>query len=278
MNKYNIRWVKGSHIVVPRIHPGEHAYILQNDDKRIVFVIPYEKKYSLIGTTDIEYKGDLDEVRISMEEVDYLCEIANKYLRHAVKPEDVIWTYSGVRPLLDDGGGDVSAVTRDYVLDIAQYKGAPVLSIYGGKITTFRKLAEQAADQVVETLGRGGKAWTSRAYLPGGEGVADFDTFYKTLRREFSWLPEPLALRLFHAYGSRVRDMLRGYKRVADLGEHLGEGIYEFEVRYLVTVEWAMTAEDILWRRSKLGIHVSDETEKKIAKLVKKILSRREGE
>ncbi len=278
MNKYNIRWVKGSHIVVPRIHPGEHAYILQNDDKRIVFVIPYEKKYSLIGTTDIEYKGDLDEVRISMEEVDYLCEIANKYLRHAVKPEDIIWTYSGVRPLLDDGGGDVSAVTRDYVLDIAQYKGAPVLSIYGGKITTFRKLAEQAADQVVETLGRGGKAWTSRAYLPGGEGVADFDTFYKTLRREFSWLPEPLALRLFHAYGSRVRDMLRGYKRVADLGEHLGEGIYEFEVRYLVTVEWAMTAEDILWRRSKLGIHVSDETEKKIAKLVKKILSRREGE
>lgn len=276
VGKYKIRWVKGSHIIVNRLYQGEHAYILQNEDNRIVFMIPYEKKYTLIGTTDIEYKGDLEEVRITLEEVEYLCEAVNKFLRHAVKPADVQWTYSGVRPLVDDGDSDASSVTRDYILEMEDFKGAPILSVYGGKITTFRKLAEQAGDIVVEKLGRGGKKWTVDAPLPGAEAnAANFNTFFKTLRREYNWLPEALAQRLCRAYGSRARDILRGAKRVGDLGEYLGDGIYENEIKYLVHAEWAETLEDVLWRRSKLGLHVSEETEKKLKKLLKKLTSKK---
>jgi len=273
--KYKIRWVKGSHIIVPKLYQGDHAYILQNGDGRIVFAIPYEKKFTLIGTTDIEYHGDIEEVRISMEEVEYLCEAVSSWLRKPVKPEDVQWTYSGVRPLLDDGASDAKAVTRDYVLDIEEYKGAPILSIYGGKITTFRKLSEKAGDQVVERLGRGRGAWTADAVLPGAEASGlNFETFVKTLRREFNWLPESLALRLARAYGSRVRTILRGCKRMADMGEDFGDGIYEAEIRYLVANEWAMTADDIFWRRSKLGLHASEETQKRVAKFVRKLLAK----
>lgn len=265
VGKYRTRHVKGSHIIVPRLYQGEHAYILQNDDKRIVFVIPYERKYSLVGTTDVEYKGDLEEVRITIEEVEYLCSAVNKYLKAPLRPEDVQWTYSGVRPLADDGEGTAQQVTRDYFLDMEEYKGAPVLSVYGGKLTTFRTLSEQAGDQVVEKLGRGGAAWTHNAYLPGGDGVSsNFETFYKTLKREYNWLPEALAWRICRAYGSRVRDMIRGMKRVADLGEHFGDGVYAFEIEYLVAKEWAMTLEDVLWRRSKLGLHTREDTQKKI--------------
>ncbi|MDY0008565.1 MAG: glycerol-3-phosphate dehydrogenase [Bdellovibrionales bacterium] len=273
VQKYKIRWVKGSHIIVPKLYQGDHAYILQNGDGRIVFAIPYEKKYTLIGTTDVEYKDDIEEVRITMEEVEYLCNAVSQWTRKTVKPEDVQWTYSGVRPLLDDGASDAKAVTRDYVLDLEEFKEAPILSVYGGKITTFRKLAEKAGDQVVERLGRGRGAWTAEAVLPGAEASGmNFETFVKTLRREFNWLPEALALRLARAYGSRVRTILRGCKRMSDMGEDFGDGIYEAEVRYLVLFEWAMTADDILWRRSKLGLHVSEETQKRVAKFVRKIL------
>lgn len=270
-----VRWVKGSHIIVPRLYQGEHAYILQNDDKRIVFVIPYERKYSLIGTTDIDYTDDIEEVRIEMDEVEYLCEAVSKYFRQAVKPADVQWTYSGVRPLVDDGESAASAVTRDYVLELADVDGAPILSVFGGKITTFRRLSEEAANRVVERLGRGGKAWTEKAFLPGADVTSNFQTFFKTLKREYNWLPEALAFRLARAYGSRAREMLRGFKRMTDMGEHLGDGIYECEVDYLIGVEWAMTSEDILWRRSKLGLHVSEETEKKIKRLIKKRMTRK---
>lgn len=272
VGKYKIRWVKGSHIIVPKLYQGDHAYILQNDDKRIVFTIPYEKKYTLVGTTDIEYKDDIEEVRISIEEVDYLCAAVNRFFRYAVKPEDVEWTYSGVRPLVDDGGENASEVTRDYILEMDDVEGLPILSVYGGKITTFRKLGEQAGDMVTEKLGKGTKAWTETAPLPGGEGgIAGFEAFMKTIRREHAWLPENLAKRLGRAYGSRTRDILRGAKRITDLGEHLGESIYEVEIRYLVTHEWAQTLEDILWRRSKLGLHTTEMTQDKIRKLLKKI-------
>jgi glycerol-3-phosphate dehydrogenase len=271
--KYHIRHVKGSHIIVPRLYKGEHAYILQNDDKRIVFVIPYEGKYSLIGTTDVEYRGDLDEVRIEMDEVEYLCAAVSRFFRHPVTPDDVQWTYSGVRPLVDDGRGSASAVTRDYILDIEDVGGSVILSVYGGKITTYRKLSEHAGDYIVQLLGRGGKAWTEKAILPGGEGLAVFDTFYKTFRREYGWVPEEVARRLAQSYGMRVRDMLRGMKRAADMGEHFGDGIFEAEIRYLVNAEWAMTADDILWRRSKLGLHISDAAEKKIEKFIKKMMN-----
>lgn len=275
IGKHAVRWVKGSHIIVPRLYQGEHAYILQNEDKRIVFMIPYERKYTLVGTTDIEYDGNIDEVRIDVEEVHYLVNSVNKYLRQPLRAEQVQWTYSGVRPLVDDGHDNAAEVTRDYVLELDEHKGAPILSIYGGKITTSRKLSEQVADQVVGALGRGGKAWTAEAMLPGGEGLANFQTFVKTLKREYNWLPEALALRLSRAYGSRARDMLRGMKRVSDMGEHLGDQIYEFEISYLANVEWAMTAEDILWRRSKLGLHVSETTQKNIKKVLRRILSKR---
>lgn len=275
IGKYKIRWVKGSHIIVPKLYPGDHAYILQNGDGRVVFVIPYEKKYSLIGTTDIEYHGDIDEVRIEMEEVEYLCNAVNQYFRHQIKADEVQWTYSGVRPLVDDGEKDAKAVTRDYILDMEEHKGAPILSIYGGKITTFRKLSEHVGEKVVATLGRGGGNWTADAPLPGAEtSGANFDTFLKTLKREFNWLPEALAFRLARAYGSRVRTLLRGCKRLSDMGEDLGDQVYEAEIRYLATVEWAMTLDDILWRRSKLGLHISEETQNKIAKLLKKIYAR----
>lgn len=275
IGKYKVRWVKGSHIIVPKLHHGDHAYILQNEDGRIVFVIPYEKKYSLIGTTDVEYHGDIDEVRIDISEVEYLCNAVNGYFRHQIKPEDVEWTYSGVRPLLDDGESDAKAVTRDYILDLEQHKGAPILSIYGGKITTFRKLSEHVGEKVVAVLGRGGGNWTAEATLPGGEASGlNFDTFLKTLKREFNWLPEALAHRLARAYGSRVRTLLRGCKRLSDMGQDLGDQVYEAEIRYLATIEWAMTLDDVLWRRSKLGLHVSEETQKNIAKLLKKIYTR----
>ncbi len=275
IEKYKVRWIKGSHIIVPRIYQGEHAYILQNDDKRVVFAIPYEKKYTLIGTTELEYNGDLDEVRISLEEVEYLCTAVNKYFRHQVKPEDVEWTYSGVRPLLDDGHDTASSVTRDYTLDDEEVQGAHILNVYGGKITTFRKLSEQAGDKIVAILGRGKNAWTENAPLPGGEGSAtNFETFYKTLRREYNWLPEVLTLHYARTYGARAREFLRGFKRVADLGEHLGDNVYEVEIAYMINVEWALTLDDILWRRSKLGLHASEETQQNIQRVLKKILTK----
>jgi glycerol-3-phosphate dehydrogenase len=272
--KHKIRHVKGSHIIVPRLYQGDHAYLLQSGDGRVVFVFPYEKKYSLIGTTDIEYSDSLDEVRISMEEVEYLCSTVNDYFRQQLKPEDVQWTFSGVRPLLDDGTGDAKAVTRDFILDMNEHHGLPVLSVYGGKLTTFRVLSEQAGDLVTQRLGKGSGAWTETAALPGGEGAgANFETFLKTMKREFNWLPEMLAYRLARAYGARTRDVLRGCKRLADMGDYLGDNVYEAEIRYLAATEWAMTAEDILWRRSKLGLHTAEDTQKKIKKLLKKIFA-----
>ncbi len=277
IEKHSVRWVKGSHIIVPRIYLGDHAYILQNEDKRIVFAIPYEHKYTLIGTTDIDYTGDLEEVRIGMDEVEYLCAAVNEYFRHQIKPEDIAWTYSGVRPLLGDEQASASAVTRDYLLDVEEYQGAKILNVYGGKITTFRRLAEHVADKVVELRGRGKGAWTANAAIPGGEGSAsNYATFVKTLRREFNWIPEQLVHRYARAYGSRCREFLRGFKRLADLGEHLGDNVYEVEIAYLINVEWALELDDILWRRSKLGLHVSEETQDNINRLLKKILKKKD--
>ncbi len=272
--QYRTRLVKGSHIIVPRLYQGEHAYILQNEDKRIVFVIPYEKKFSLVGTTDIEYTGSLDEVRISLAEVEYLCGAVSRYFKTPLKPEDVQWTYSGVRPLIDDGEDTASKVTRDYHIDIEDFDAAPMLTVYGGKLTTFRQMSEKAADLVVEKLGRGGAAWTRDAFLPGGDMNYDFHAFLKTLKREYNWLPEQLAYRLARAYGSTLRDMLRGMKRMADLGEHLGDGVYEFEIAHLVKNEFALTLEDVIWRRSKLGLHIRETTQKNIRRLVKALRKR----
>ena len=270
MARHHLRLVKGSHIVVPQLYKGDHAYILQNTDKRIVFAIPYQDKYTLIGTTDVEFKGAPEAVSADFEEVEYLCDAVNAYFARQIKPENVLWTYSGVRPLLDDGEGSASSVTRDYFLEIDRWQGAPILSVFGGKITTFRKLAEQAGDMLVETLGKGGGAWTKGAFLPGGEfQTADFDTFFKTFRKEFNWMPEELIYRYARAYGTRTRDFLRGCRRMPDLGRNLGDDVYEAEVLYMIEHEWAMTLEDVIWRRSKLGLKIDDKTKDNIEAFIK---------
>ena len=267
-----LRLVKGSHIVVPRISAGEHAYILQNDDRRIVFVIPYERDFSLIGTTDLPFTGDPGNVHITADETEYLCAAVNRYFATSVAPEHVVWTYSGVRPLYDDASENVSAVTRDYVFDLdvggdnANGNRAPLLSIFGGKITTYRKLAEHALNKLQPLLGNKAPAWTESAAVPGGDiPNADFAGFLSAFRAARPWLPEALAHRYARAYGTNAEHVVGAAKSLADLGENFGGGLYEAEVAYLRREEWAETAEDILWRRSKLGLHLDDAAKGRLA-------------
>ncbi|HEY1394367.1 MAG TPA: glycerol-3-phosphate dehydrogenase [Methylibium sp.] len=264
----SLRLVKGSHIVVPRCFEHDHAYIFQNPDKRIIFAIPYEGEFTLIGTTDVELRGDPGAACIDADETAYLCEQASRYFKQQIGPSDVVWSYAGVRPLLDDDSGDPSAVTRDYLLETHFRGGAPLLSVWGGKITTFRKLAEEAADEIGSMLGEARKAWTQGATLPGGDfsgwisGAArrsdtGFERFLAELQRRHAWLPAALARRWAHAYGTRVELLLAGAKSLADLGTEIAPGLHEAELRYLQREEWALAAEDVLWRRSKLGLHYS---------------------
>jgi glycerol-3-phosphate dehydrogenase len=263
----SLRLVKGSHIVVPRCFEHDHAYIFQNPDKRIIFAIPYEQDFTLIGTTDQELQGDPRGAKIADDEVAYLCEQASRYFTKAITPADVVWTYAGVRPLLDDANGDPSAVTRDYLLE-SNTEAAPLLSVWGGKITTFRKLSEDAADEVGRMLGDVRAHWTERASLPGGDlhewigqpqrPDTDFERFVTALRTRHAWLPAALARRLARAYGARVSHVLRQSQQLSDLGLEVAPGLYEAELYYLQREEWAHSADDILWRRSKLGLHYTE--------------------
>jgi glycerol-3-phosphate dehydrogenase len=259
-----VRLVKGSHIVVPRLYEGPHAYIFQNPDKRIVFAIPYERDFTLIGTTDVPYEEAPGQVAISPEETAYLCETMNRFFARSIAPGDVVWSYSGVRPLFDDGSTDASSVTRDYVFDLdAPGEAAPVLSIFGGKITTFRRLAEHAMEELARFFPGLKPAWTGAAPLPGGD-MADFDAFLADLRRRRPFLPEALAHRLARAYGTRVDRLLGDAAAMADLGEDFGAGLTAREVDYLVATEWARDADAILWRRSKLGLHAPSGTAQRV--------------
>ena len=260
----SVRLVKGSHVVVKRLFQHDHAYIFQNPDGRIVFAIPYEKEFTLIGTTDVEYHGDTSKVSISAEEIDYLCTLSNRYFTKAITPADVVWSYAGVRPLLEDAAADASAVTRDYQLDF-DVDGAPLLSVFGGKITTFRKLAEEAVDLIAPALANTKASWTANACLPGGDifdarpdnrSVREFDHFISTLQRDYAWLPAPLLARYARAYGSRTHQLLAGCKTMENMGEEILDGLFTVEVDYLMRQEWASCAADILWRRSKLGLHL----------------------
>ena len=254
-----VRLVKGSHIVVPALYAGDHAFIFQNDDSRIVFAIPYEGRFTLIGTTDVPFEGDASAVRASSAEIDYLCQCVSRYFRKRVCAADVVWRYAGVRPLFDDGAGDPSAVTRDYVLDLDAPLGQPqALSVFGGKITTFRRLAEHALAGLRPYFPNMGPAWTAKAKLPGGDFEhGDFAAFARSVRRRWRFLEDQAALRLARAYGTRVERILGAAQSMADLGRDFGCGLTQAELDYLARDEWARTADDVLWRRSKLGLHVS---------------------
>jgi len=242
-----VRLVKGSHILVPRLWEGDQAYILQQEDGRVVFALPYGER-SLIGTTDIAVARPEDAV-ITADEVAYLCAAANAYFVRAVAPADVIWSYSGVRSLYDDGAANPKDVTRDFHLELDAAPGPKLLSVFGGKITTARALALQALDR----LGVAGFKFTTNSTIPGGNVSAAYNDWLTALA---AWLPAPVVLRLSRAYGTRLQGMMEGATSVADLGRHFGAGLYEREVRYLMTTEWARTADDILWRRTKLGLEL----------------------
>ncbi|MBD1575997.1 glycerol-3-phosphate dehydrogenase [Vibrio sp. S11_S32] len=254
---YGIRLIKGSHIIVPKIHNEEQAYILQNDDQRIVFVTPYLDDYSLIGTTDVEYQGDPRKVTIDQQEVDYLIDVVNKHFIHQIKADDIVSTYSGVRPLCDDESDSPQAITRDYTLSLEQEgEQAPLLSIFGGKLTTYRKLAESAMDQLAPFFPQMGNSWTADSILPGGEQY-DENLLSMQLRQQYPWLDNKTIRRYCRQYGSQAQQMLVDISQESQMGQHFGQGVYQHEIDYLLQHEFAFTAQDILWRRTKLGIVLS---------------------
>ena len=266
-----VRLVKGSHIVVPRLYEGDHAFMLQNDDRRIVFAIPYEGRFTLVGTTDAPWTDPPAKATIGQAETRYLLDTINRYFTHAMDESDIVWSYAGIRPLYDDHAASASAVTRDYVLDLDTHDASgvpqpPILNIFGGKITTYRKLAEHAMRELGRVLPDMGAAWTAGVALPGGD-IADgnFDVFVARLIADRPALPPVLLRRLARAYGTRVAVLLGKAYEPADLGEDLGGGLHTIEVDYLVAHEWARTAEDVLFRRSTLGLHVPHGTAERLS-------------
>jgi glycerol-3-phosphate dehydrogenase len=255
-----LRLVQGSHIIVPRLYEGDQSYVLQNEDGRIIFVMPYESDYSLIGTTEISFAGDPLKARISADEISYLCAAVSRYFRSSLTPGNVVESFSGVRPLYDDGAKNASATTRDYVLDFDAPLGcAPLLSVFGGKITTYRRLAEDAMEKLSPQLKPARKRpWTATAPLPGGDMEGgDFDRFLGVLRGKYPWLDAGMATRLARAYGTRAEIILGKAQSVRGLGAAFGAGLFQAEIDYLIDQEFALTADDILWRRSKLYLHLS---------------------
>lgn len=253
-----VRLVRGSHIVVPRLYDHDKCYFFQGSDGRIIFAIPYETDFTLIGTTDTDHEDPSVKPECTAEERDYLIDFANQYFKHDITPDDIVWTYSGVRPLYEDGASSASAATRDYVL-IVDDAGPPLLNIFGGKITTYRVLAEDALDEIGPYLRNAAPKWTAEAPLPGGDfAVADVGRLITTLLSDYPFLTPAWATRLIRAYGTDARDILGGATSANDLGHDFGATLSEAEVRHLVTHEYATCAADILWRRSKLGLRMSE--------------------
>ncbi|CAN5540481.1 glycerol-3-phosphate dehydrogenase [soil metagenome] len=259
--KSGVRLVKGSHIVVPRLYEGDHAYMLQMPDTRIVFAIPYEGEFTEIGTTDIPVDRPEDAV-ISADEIAYLCDAINSHFIAQIAPTDVTSSWSGVRPLYDDGASEAKAVTRDYVLELDE-DGPPLLSVFGGKITTARHLAEEAMAKLGPSLGVKPHPVTRARPFPGG-AIAIFSDFLAKVRTRWPFLGEARAQRMAHAYGTMLEEMLANVSNKAGMGADLGGGLTELEVRWMRDHEWARTAEDVLMRRSKLGLHVGGEVAAKV--------------
>ncbi len=260
--RHHPRLIRGSHIVVRRLFEHDFAYIFQAPDGRIVFALPYEDEFTLIGTTESEYTGDLAHPAIAAAEQAYLLDMANRYFQRDLGVNDVAWTFAGLRPLLAASMDDPKSVTRDYVIDFDR-SGPPLLSMYGGKLTTYRKLAEQVVDLLAPALGHAASAWTATTPLPGGDMPdADFDGFLARAQVRHGWLAPALLHRYARAYGTRMDRLLAGCSKVTDLGEEVLPGLYAQEVNYLRAAEFARTAQDILFRRSKLGVHLAADSEK----------------
>jgi glycerol-3-phosphate dehydrogenase len=253
---YGIRFFEGSHIVVPKLYEGDKAFIMQNDDRRIVFAIPYLDQYTMIGTTDREYQGDPSKVQITQAETDYLLEVSNAHFKKQLTQADIIWTFAGVRPLCDDESDNPSAITRDYTLALSQetHDQAPLLSVFGGKLTTYRKLAESAMHQLNPFFPEMKESWTASEALPGGENMASAEQLANEIRAQITDVSESLAKRWATSYGSRIWNILGESVSIDQLGLGFGHGLFAKEVDYLCRFEWATTSEDILWRRSKLGL------------------------
>ncbi len=262
---YGIRLIQGSHVIVPRLYEGDQAFIMQNEDRRIVFAIPYLDRYTLIGTTDREYQGDPAQVKITDGEIDYVLGVANAHFRRQLTPADIVHTFSGVRPLCDDESDNPSAVTRDYTLALeAEADKAPLLSVFGGKLTTYRKLAESAMAQLKPFFAQLGDSWTATAPLPGGEGMTTTQRLAEELLAQVEGLDPQLAQRWATTYGSRSWTMLGEARSLDALGEHLGQGLHAREVDYLRAEEWALEVDDILWRRTKLGLAFVEEDRRRL--------------
>lgn len=272
----NISHIKGSHIIVPRQYDGGHAYTLQQPDGRIVFLIPYEDDLTLIGTTDEKFEGDLNDIRITHEEVEYLCAALNRVLKKSISEKDVLWSYSGVRTAPQPPENKkLSSVSREHQILLHENMGAPLISVFGGKLTSYRYLAEEVVDVLQKEIGRDEEAWTSTAVLPGGDiPNEDFELFAGKKQKEYHWLPAELVQRYARSYGTRMDHFLSGAKTVKDLGKHYGHHIYEAEIFYLAKHEWARDVEDILWRRSKLGMKVDEKTMEKLEKALPKIIDK----
>jgi glycerol-3-phosphate dehydrogenase len=266
-----IKLVQGSHIVVERLFEGDHAYILQNDDRRVVFACPYERAYTLVGTTDVEVHGEAANCSVTSEEIAYLCRAANRYFSRQVSPADVKWSYCGVRALIDDGETNPSELSRDYRLRVDAERGeAPLLSVFGGKITTYRRLAERALAQLAPFFPGMGAPWTRHAPLPGGEmGEATLDEYSGALSTRYPKLPPELIATLVARHGSRADRVLGDAATLSDLGTAFGGQLYAREIDYFIAHEWARCAEDVLWRRTKAGLHLTREASERVATYVR---------
>ena len=262
--KHDVRLVKGSHIVVGKLFDHPCPYLFQGADGRVLFAIPFEDDYTLLGTTEVEIEGDPGPVAITPAEVDYICAAANAYFETPISPGDVVWSYSGIRPLLDDRARNASEITRGYVLHL-DWGSAPMLSVYGGKITTCRRLAEQAVDMLAGPLGCNRPAWTRDAPLPGGDlPGGDVEGFIARCAEHYPWLAQGMARHYVRHYGTGIHTLLAGRTGIGDLGEHFGAGLHAAEVEYLVEHEWARTAEDVLWRRTKKGLRMTEDGKRRL--------------
>lgn len=262
----SVRLVKGSHIVLPKRFQGEHAFILQNDDRRVVFLIPYEDAYTLVGTTDVQQTDEPHAARASDAEVEYLCRAANRYLSAQSAPSDVLWRYAGVRPLYDDGSADPSAVTRDYTLRLdGADDEAPVLSVFGGKLTTYRRLSEQVMQRLAPWFPQARGAWTAAVSLPGSDFTGTREAARSELGARYPWLAAEMLQALFRRHGTLLPEVLGDARSPVDLGEDFGANLTERELAYFVEREWARSAEDVLWRRTKAGLKLHSGAKARVA-------------